>query len=229
MDKFVTSFFNILFPKTCVSCENPIYDKNNILCSDCFSKLGFTYYKNFVENPLYEKFIGQANIEYAYALCYFYKDGILQHCLHALKYKGHKDVGTFFGKLIGYELNDIDPPVDIIIPVPLHPKKEKVRGYNQAEMIAKGVSKVLKIPIAINIIKRTKFTETQTKKTKWERYDNLNGVFAIQNSKSLANKHVLIVDDVITTGATTVSLIDLLKDIENIKISVACIGTPDKI
>lgn len=96
-------------------------------------------------------------------------------------------------------------------------------------MIAKGVSKVLKIPIAINIIKRTKFTETQTKKTKWERYDNLNGVFAIQNSKSLANKHVLIVDDVITTGATTVSLIDLLKDIENIKISVACIGTPDKI
>lgn len=96
-------------------------------------------------------------------------------------------------------------------------------------MIAKGISQVLNVPINTNDVLRTKFTETQTKKSKWERYDNLNGVFAIKNTHKFANKHLLIVDDVITTGATTVSLIELFKNIPNVKISVACVGTPDKI
>ncbi|HNW21232.1 MAG TPA: phosphoribosyltransferase family protein, partial [Bacteroidales bacterium] len=121
------------------------------------------------------------------------------------------------------------PHIDVIIPIPLHPKKEKIRGYNQAEMIAKGIKQVLNVPINTNDVLRTKFTETQTKKSKWERYDNLNGVFAIKNTQKFANKHLLIVDDVITTGATTVSLIELFQNIPNVKISVACVGTPDKI
>jgi len=131
--------------------------------------------------------------------------------------------------LIGNELINIYPQIDVIIPIPLHPKKEKIRGYNQAEMIAKGIKQVLNVPINTNDVLRTKFTETQTKKSKWERYDNLNGVFAIKNTQKFANKHLLIVDDVITTGATTVSLIELFQNIPNVKISVACVGTPDKI
>ncbi|HQP90873.1 MAG TPA: phosphoribosyltransferase family protein, partial [Bacteroidales bacterium] len=137
--------------------------------------------------------------------------------------------GIYFGKLIGNELINIYPYIDVIIPIPLHPKKEKIRGYNQAEMIAKGINQVLNVPINTNDVLRTKFTETQTKKSKWERYDNLNGVFAIKNTQKFANKHLLIVDDVITTGATTVSLIELFQNIPNVKISVACVGTPDKI
>jgi ComF family protein len=229
MNSFINSFFQLFYPKYCLSCNKPIYNNKSILCESCYSQLSFTYYSNFIDNPLYEKFIGQANIEYAFALCYFYKGGILQDCLHALKYKGRKDVGVFFGKLIGNELSNINTPIDLIIPVPLHPKKEKIRGYNQSEMIAKGISKVLNVPINTNDVVRTKFTETQTKKTKWERYDNLNGVFAIKNTQTFANKHLLIVDDVITTGATTVSLIELFKNIPNTKVSVACVGTPDKI
>ncbi len=229
MNSFINSFFQLFYPKYCLSCNKPIYNNKSILCESCYSQLSFTYYSSFIDNPLYEKFIGQANIEYAFALCYFYKGGILQDCLHALKYKGRKDVGVFFGKLIGNELSNINTPIDLIIPVPLHPKKEKIRGYNQSEMIAKGISKVLNVPINTNDVVRTKFTETQTKKTKWERYDNLNGVFAIKNTQTFANKHLLIVDDVITTGATTVSLIELFKNIPNTKVSVACVGTPDKI
>jgi ComF family protein len=229
MNSFINSFFQLFYPKYCLSCNKSIYNNKSILCESCYSQLSFTYYSSFIDNPLYEKFIGQANIEYAFALCYFYKGGILQDCLHALKYKGRKDVGVFFGKLIGNELSNINTPIDLIIPVPLHPKKEKIRGYNQSEMIAKGISKVLNVPINTNDVVRTKFTETQTKKTKWERYDNLNGVFAIKNTQTFANKHLLIVDDVITTGATTVSLIELFKNIPNTKVSVACVGTPDKI
>lgn len=229
MNSFIDSFFQLFYPNYCLSCNKPFYVNKSILCESCYSQLSFTYYISFIDNPLYEKFIGQANIEYAFALCYFYKKGILQDCLHALKYKSRKDVGVFLGKLIGNELSKIDQQIDLIIPVPLHPKKEKIRGYNQSEMIAKGISKILNVPINTNDVLRTKFTETQTKKSKWERYDNLNGVFAIKNTQKFANKHLLIVDDVITTGATTVSLIELFKNIPNVKISVACVGTPDKI
>lgn len=229
MNSFIDSFFQLFYPNYCLACNKPIFNDKNILCSECYSQLGFTYFASYISNPLYEKFIGQANIEYAFALCYFYRGGILQHCLHALKYKNRKDVGIYFGKLIGNELININPHIDVIIPIPLHPKKEKIRGYNQSEMIAKGISQVLNVPINTNDVLRTKFTETQTKKSKWERFDNLNGVFAIKNAQKFANKHLLIVDDVITTGATTVSLIELFKNIPNVKISVACIGTPDKI
>ena len=147
-----------------------------------------------------------------------------QYLLHELKYKSNQEIGIFLGKLIGGELAEISRKFDCIIPVPLHPKKLFKRGYNQSELLANGIRKILSTDLVINNLERILFTETQTKKSKNERIKNMKGAFAVVNKKALENKKVLLIDDVFTTGATLAECINELNKVKGIEVSIAVLA-----
>ena len=156
----------------------------------------------------------------------FVKDSPLQKMIHALKYEENQEVGIYLGKQIGYEIEDCEflKNIDYILPVPLHPKKEKLRGYNQSMCIAKGIQEILDIEVDTKTLTRTVDTESQTKKNKYSRWENVWEVFQIGNEGTSKHKHVLLIDDVVTTGSTLESCITTLQQIEGIKVSVVTIA-----
>jgi ComF family protein len=155
-------------------------------------------------NPVEKSFYGKLQVEAAASGFYFHKDGLVQHLVTQLKYKNHQDMGIFLGKLIGHQLSATDrfDAVDVLLPLPLNHRKEDKRGYNQATLICEGISQNWPKPICTNVVKRTIFTESQTSKTRIDRWQNMEGVFELSNANSIASKHVLLVDDVTTTSAT---------------------------
>ena len=157
---------------------------------------------------------------------FFSKTGKVQHLVHGLKYHGCRENGVFLGQEIGKSLLQAADyqGIDYIIPIPLHPKKEKIRGYNQSHVIAEGISEIINIPIAEKCLVRRVFTDTQTRKTRDERWENVKDIFELKNAEKLQNKHVLLVDDVLTTGATLMSAGKALMQVEGIKISVATVA-----
>ncbi|MFO7789725.1 MAG: phosphoribosyltransferase family protein, partial [Bacteroidales bacterium] len=169
---------------------------------------------------------GRVNIEQATALIHFVKGSPYRKLIHKLKYKNRPDIGEFLGVEFGSELKQsvLFRNLDYIVPVPLHPDKKKVRGYNQAELIANGISSVMDVPVSADNLIRKVFTKTQTKKGKYDRWENVSKVFDVQRPEEFANKYVLLVDDVITTGATIEACAQKLLDIEGAKISLGCIG-----
>jgi ComF family protein len=179
------------------------------------------------ENPVAQIFWGRANVFSATAFYYFNKGNKVQHLIHQLKYKGSYETGIFIGELMGCELKEsaLFNTVDMIVPVPLHPKKIKKRGYNQSEMFGKGMTKGLNRPMNTEVLYRQQFTETQTRKSRTERWENVENVFKVKNPEALSGKHLLLVDDVITTGSTLESCIHALETIPNVTISIAAIAT----
>ena len=161
------------------------------------------------------------------ALLFYKKGNSVQHILHALKYKGKKELGSFLGLYYGKKLATETrfQSVDYIIPIPLHPKKQKKRGYNQSEWIAKGLSKGMDVPYTNDVLVRTTFTETQTKKSRFNRWENVKEVFQVQNTEKYVGKHLLVCDDVLTTGATMEAAIKQLLTIEDVKVSVVTLAT----
>jgi ComF family protein len=195
-----------------------------MLCLNSLPKTDFHLNK---ENPVAEIFWGKVQIHAATAYYYFNKGSKVQYLIHQLKYKGRREIGIFIGEQMGNELKQSEffKNIDLIIPVPLHPKKERKRGYNQSEMFGLGLAKSLKIPLSSQFLVRKEFTDTQTKKSRSDRWKNVENVFAIKNQESLAGKHILLVDDVITTGSTLEACIRALSEIENVTISVSAIAT----
>jgi ComF family protein len=179
-----------------------------------------------VDNPAGKIFWGRARIESATAYCYFNKGNKVQRLVHLLKYKGRKDIGIFLGEKQGHLLkySPLFNSVEMIIPVPLHKKKLMQRGYNQSEQFALGLGKSMKITVNPYILYRTKFTETQTRKSRFKRWQNVSEMFALKDPSILERKHVLLVDDVITTGATLEACINTLSVIPGIRISIAAIA-----
>jgi ComF family protein len=171
-------------------------------------------------------FWGKAPVYSAASFFFFYKGGHVQQLMHQLKYKGQKDIGIFLGNLYGKELlkSPLFNTVEYIIPVPMHPKKEKIRGYNQSEIFANGLSQSMKVPVDTKTLIKTTKTETQTKKSRFTRWENVKEVFEVKDYGHFANKHVLLVDDVITTGSTLESCILNLMKAPGIKISVASLA-----
>jgi len=197
-----------------------------VLCISCATHLPRTEFHNTPGNEAALRLAGRIPYIHATSFAYFTTDGLLQHLLHQLKYKGKKEVGIYLGKQFAYDLKQSEwsSELDFIIPIPLHPKKEATRGYNQSLLIAEGLSEILKIPVATSILLRPRHTESQTKKTRTERLKNMENAFQLSGGGKLKNKHILLVDDVLTTGATLeASSLTLLKT-ENIKISIAVIG-----
>lgn len=174
-------------------------------------------------NPVEKNFWGRLPLVSATAQYYFTKESLMQYLLHQLKYKGNKDLGFQLGRLTGTSLRETNRfnTIDALIPLPLFPRKEKRRGYNQATILCEGMSEIMSIPVLKNTIIRTRHTDTQTMKGRLERWQNMEGKFELIDPVSIKNKHVLLVDDVVTTGATLEACgLELLKA-DNVQVSVA--------
>lgn len=225
-NQYIEDLFGLLYPKLCPACGDHLPLKNQKLCFTCDAAIPLTNYHLLDENPVTEKFAGRVKIEKGGALFKFTKEGRVQKVIHQLKYQNKPEIGVNLGEMYGREVQENNPfqSVDMIIPVPLHPKKEKKRGYNQSDMIAQGLSKSLGKPWKRNILIRSEYTTTQTKKSNVERFANVENAFVINNSKLIENKHILLVDDVLTTGATFEACILKLQEVKNVKVSVMVLG-----
>jgi len=222
MKSVFTDFLNLLFPNLCIVCGENLHKHEQQLCINCRHGIPKTNYHLESNNPIEKRFWGKVPIHRGTAFFFFQKGSPYQKILHHLKYKGNQEIGELLGKFAAEELqNSVDfSTIDVIIPVPLHPKKQKIRGYNQSECIGNGLSKILEKPIDTNSLIRIRENTTQTKKTVFERYENTEGIFILQNQNNLTGKHVLLVDDVLTTGSTLEACVRALSKIEGIKVSI---------
>jgi ComF family protein len=214
--------FDLLFPNLCVVCGNNLHKNEQHICMICLHNIPKTNFHLLKDNPIEKRFWGKVPVFRSTAFFFFQKGSPFQKLLHCLKYKGNKEIGETLGKYAAVDL--LDSPdfatVDVIIPVPLHPKKYKLRGYNQSELIGNGLSVVLGKPQDTDTLVRVYENTTQTKKNVYERYENTDGIFELTNKDILKGKHVLLVDDVLTTGSTLEACVKALLDIEGIRISI---------
>lgn len=204
VNKRFQELIGLLFPNLCGGCGVSIYHGESFLCSKCLYTIPYTDYHLYPDNKVAKQFWGRVPLNAAMALMYFTKGGKVQNIIHNLKYKNQTGLGIKLGKLIGDRLNSAPDymDIDLIIPVPLHKKRERSRGYNQSELIAQGISSALNVSVDSSLLIRTITTDTQTKKGRYMRFENMRTVFSVKNSEILVGKHILLVDDVITTGAT---------------------------
>lgn len=207
-NQFLSDFLNLFYPITCAVCGRRLVNETDLLCLTCEVGLPKTNFETIRENPVEKKFWGRCHLKAASSFLYFEEKNSTQKLLHLLKYKGREDIGTHLGKLMAYTLtNSIFKDAEIIFPMPIHPTKKRSRGYNQAEAIARGVSEVLQIPLDTSIVLKEKYTATQTNKSRIARFENVVDSFGIKNATNITGKNILLVDDVITTGATLEALI----------------------
>jgi ComF family protein len=223
----LSSLLNFFYPRTCVSCGNVLLQHEYLFCLHCLHNLPETRYHEFEESPVSQLFWGRVPVENVGAFLFYKKGDMVQKILHHLKYYGTKEVGAFLGKIYGIQLIHYEKwkEIDMIIPIPLHKKKERERGYNQSEWIAKGLSAGMQIPYHTNLLIRSEFTETQTKKSRFHRWQNVKDVFQLADLETLKNKHVLLCDDVLTTGATLEAAVQKLSAVLSLKISVVTLAT----
>lgn len=195
---------HLLFPHCCMGCNAVLENRKEILCYACSRLLPRTNFENQEGNPLEKSFYGRISIASATAAFYFSRENILHQLLVCLKYKQHKEVGWFLGRLLGYQLANAVrfQEIDLLIPLPLHPNKLKFRGYNQAALIAEGIHAVWPKKLVIDAVIRTGFSESQTVSNRVERWQKMKGVFQLANWSAIQGKKVLLIDDVATTGAT---------------------------
>lgn len=215
----------IFFPHICAGCGTDLLQEKDLLCMRCLNDLPFTNFHQFKDNPVEKIFWGRIPLVSAFSFLYFTKDSMLQNLLHQLKYGGRKEIGEFLGKKMGENFPGYteDPP-EAIIPLPLHPAKERKRGYNQSGSIAKGISEIINIPVKDDLVKRAVYTNSQTKKSRVERWDNMAGKFVLNEAEEIYGKHVLLVDDVVTTGATLESCGAELLKIEGLRLSISTLA-----
>jgi len=219
-------FISLIFPKICAACGNSLWKHEETLCLSCEFHLPRTNFHHSLENPVGALFWGRVAPVSAAAYLFFQKGNKVQRLIHQLKYKGRKDIGLCLGRQYGSLLKNSPffQTVEVILPVPLHQKKLRHRGYNQSELFAIGLGESMNVPVDASLLIRKKATETQTKKSRFRRWQNVAEVFAIIDPNVLEMKHVLVVDDVITTGATLESCILALSGIKGIRISAVAIA-----
>ncbi len=222
----LNDFFNLIFPRLCRACNSTLLKNESVICYACQLNLPKTNYHLDLENPVQKIFWGRVPVKMASSYYHFTKGGKVQNLLHNLKYKGVKDVGVKIGELYGYELKHSEyfNHIDYIIPIPLHKNKLKKRGYNQSDYFAEGLSKSMGVPLNTTNLVRSVDTKTQTKKARYKRWENVSEIFSLTNPSELDSKTVLLVDDVITTGATMEAAIQTLVDnkCEVIVATMAC-------
>jgi len=197
-------FSHLLFPHNCQGCGSDVLSEEQLLCISCLQQLPQTGFINKAGNPVDKIFYGRLPLHTAAAAYYFTKNSLLQQLIVQLKYRNNKDIGRYLGNLVGLQLQEADlfMDVDVMIPLPLNTRKEVKRGYNQAAVICEGITQVFQKPVLSHAVQRTAFTETQTHQDRIHRWQNMQGVFAVTDPALLENKHILLVDDVVTTGAT---------------------------
>ena len=217
------NILNLFYPRVCAACGESLLKDEVTVCMKCRYALPRTGYENNPDNPLAQGFYGRVRFHAVTANFFFAKSGKVQHLIHELKYKGNKEAGIFLGQQIGESIKDapLFQGIDYLVPVPLHPKREKKRGYNQSMMIARGINEVTGIPIGDRYLVRSVNTATQTRKSAEERFKNVKDIFEVRHAEELEGKHLLIIDDVLTTGATLESCAHQLEGIKGIVLSAA--------
>ena len=217
---------HLFYPRLCEGCSKPLIADETVLCISCGLLVPETGYHHIADNDTAIRFAGRIPFIHATSYAWFTDDGLLQHLLHGLKYRDKKETGLYLGRRFARSLLQTSwiNTIDLILPVPLHPAKKAKRGYNQSMLIAEGISEVLHIPASDNILVRVRDTESQTHKIRSERVNNMAGAFKIAKKGILKNKHILICDDVLTTGATIEACALALTEEESIKISIATVG-----
>lgn len=223
------SFISLLFPRCCVVCGRSLAKGEECICAMCNINLPRTNYHLQKDNQVEQLFWGKIPLERATSFFFYRKGSDFRQILHQLKYGGQKEIGAIMGRYMASELtvSGFFEGIDVIIPVPLHKRKQRIRGYNQSEWIARGISAVTGIYIDTEVIVRRKHTDTQTRKSTFERWENVDGIFELHHAESLKGKHLLVVDDVLTTGATTVACASRLVEIEGVRISLLTLAVAE--
>jgi len=220
------SLANLLFPVTCPGCDSLLLESEAVICTACRHSMPFTQHHLDEHNETAKKFYGRLPLEHASALVYFHKEGIVQELIHNLKYRRQQQVGKLMGEWYAPELIKVPAlqTVTDVIPVPLHPKKLRERGYNQVTEFGKAVAKGMEVNYNEKILLRTSYTKTQTRKNRELRAGIINSAFDVQYTEADSGKHFLLIDDVITTGATLEACGKLLLQIPNAKVSIVTIA-----
>ena len=221
----ISSFFDILFPDLCKSCSRPMNKGEKTICTSCRHKLPQTNYHLYKNNEIEKIFYGRSKIMFASSFLFFHKNGLTQNLIHKLKYKGHQEIGTLIGEWYGSKLKDESNLLfDFIVGVPLHRHKEQKRGFNQVDTFGKALAKTFGAEYSKNNLVRIYKSETQTKKSRFARWLNVKEIFNLNNPELFINKRILLIDDVVTTGATLDACCNELYKSSGIKISIATIA-----
>ena len=217
---------SLLFPRLCYACGSHLMRNESLICTECYVVIPRTNYHNEADNPVAQLFWGRCLIEKAAAFSYYNKGSRIRNLIHNLKYKGIREIGYELGRIYGLSLekSGFTSDIDLIIPVPLHPAKKRIRGFNQSETISLGIADVVNLPVDVKSLARTTVSATQTKRSRYERWTNVEGIFNVIEPEAIIGKHILLVDDVITTGSTIESCTNELLKIEGVKVSVAALA-----
>lgn len=220
------NLINLFFPKSCAACASFLLAEEIVICTGCRHKLPVTNHHLMEENEVIKKFYGRISLEFGAALFYFHKKGMVQELIHKLKYKGQEDIGEMIGTWYADELKTVEifKSADYIIPVPLHKKRLRERGYNQVEKFGVALSTSLMIPFNDGVLVRKVYAKTQSKKNLLGRMDITGSTFDVEFDASFEGKHFILVDDVITTGSTLESCCKALLKIPNAKVSIVCMA-----
>lgn len=221
---------HLFYPHVCTGCGSDLVEDNNLLCLQCVNDLPHTNFAMHANNPVEKIFWGRLALTAAMSEFYFAKGTLIQTLIHEFKYKGNIDVGLYLGAMMGSSLlnNNRFTKIDALVPLPLFADKEFKRGYNQAKILCTAMSEVMNVPVINNNVVRKRFTETQTKKHRTERWENVEGSFEIINPNQIKGKHILLVDDVVTTGATLEACGAEILKAEGTKISLATLAFASK-
>lgn len=197
-------FLSLIYPPVCEACSGKLFAGESLLCTKCWNDLPLTGFHKDMENPLTRLFWGRADIMTGTALFYYHKGGMVQKVIHRLKYKGGTKLGYYLGCQLGNQLKDCKwyDHLDVIVAVPLHKERLRSRGFNQSEVIGMGLSSTMGIPLNNKWLQRISATQSQTKKRRFLRWQNVETVFQLTPGSMIEGRHILLVDDVITTGAT---------------------------
>jgi len=219
-------FISLLFPRLCYGCGNHLLRNEKLICTGCYVSIPRTNYHQQSENPVEQLFWGRCLVEQAAAFSYYAKGSRIRNMIHKLKYSGIKEIGYELGRIYAVSLKSSGfmDEIDIIIPVPLHPAKKRIRGFNQSEYISAGISDVTGLPVNTDSLNRIVISVTQTNRSRYDRWTNVEGIFRVSDPDSIRGKHILLVDDVITTGSTIESCVNELLKVEGVKVSVIGIG-----
>ncbi len=223
---YLKNFFTLVYPHTCCACGKVLVADEEHICMYCRLLLPKTRFHRHRENQLTKIFWGRQPIETGTSLYYFQKGGKVQRLIHQFKYRGNTSLGFYLGGMLGRDIatSPIYKGLNYILPVPLHPKKERLRGFNQSEVIARGIASSISIPCSKKLLIRNQETSTQTRKNRFHRWQNVSDVFETPNPAELEGKSILLVDDVITTGSTLEACTQKLLTIKGVKVWIATLA-----
>ncbi len=226
INKYTSALQHLFFPHRCSGCGVDFISQKEFICARCNADLPATNFLNIPDNPIENIFAGRIITEACGAMHYFTKNSLLQHLLIQLKYKNNWEAGYFLGRQLGYLLKDSCrfSSVDCIVPLPLHPKKEYQRGYNQANLIGEGICAIWEKPLYKSALTRLVYTKSQTQENRTSRWENMEGVFHVLENQQLMNKHILLIDDVITTGASLEACGAAILAVSGTRVSIATVA-----